>query len=209
MKHLLSTLVVFTVICISAKGEEVTFRFRGTVHELDGQFSYFTGQPFEIIYSFESTTADANPNDPESGSYIGAIKSGTLTIYKDSEPYNWVVEPDGPHNIIEVKNFDTTDSYSAGATVSGPVGGSEIPAYFQIELIDGDATALNNDALPSSLEIPSFDYQSTVRFTFVGARQSVYSTLGIITSGNTPVPHSDTTVGKTASEGHNSQNLIP
>jgi hypothetical protein len=209
MKHFLSTLVIVTVFCISAKGEEVTFRFRGTVHELDGQFSYFTGQPFEIIYSFESRTADADPNDPESGSYIGAIKSGTLTIFRDSEPFSWVVEPDGPHNIIEVKNLDTADSYSAGVSVSGPVVGSEIPAYFQIELIDRDATALSNDELPSSLEIPSFDFQSTVRFTFIGARESVYSTLGIITSGNTPVPQSDTADRKTAAERYNSQNLIP
>jgi hypothetical protein len=200
MKHLLSTLVIFTMICISAKGEEVTFRFRGTVHELDGQFSYFTGQPFEIIYSFENTTDDADPGDPESGSYIGAIKSGTLTIFKDNEPFHWVVEPDGSHNIIEVKNLDTADSYSASVSVSGPVVGSEIPAEFQIELIDRNATALGNDELPSSLRIPSFNSQSTVRFTFIGARQSVYSTLGIITSGDTPIPHADTYNSKAATE---------
>jgi|GEM_PF-1370848 len=209
MKHLLSTLFMISMICISAKGEEVTFRFRGTVHELDGQFSYFTGRPFEIIYSFESTTDDADPNDPESGSYIGAIKSGTLTIFKDSESFNWVVEPDGPHNIIEVKNLDTADSYSAGVSVSGPVDESEIPVFFLIELIDRDATALGNDELPSSLVITAFDYQSTVRFTFIGARQYVYSTLGIITSSDTPIPQSDTTDRKTAAERFNFQNLIP
>ncbi len=189
MKHLLSALVI--MVCVSANGEEITFSFRGAVHELDGEFNYFSGQPFEITYSFESTTDDANPDDPESGIYIGAIKSGIFTIFTARGSFNWVVEPDGPHNIIEVKNLDTADSYFASVSVSGPVVGNEIPAYFVIELIDGDASALSNDALPSSMEISSFDHQRIVRFTFIGTGQYVYSTLGIITSWNTRSPYSD------------------
>jgi len=191
MKHLLSALAIVIMLGISAKGEEVTFSLRGTVHELDGEFSFFSGQSFEIIYSFERKTDDANPDDPESGSYIGAIKSGSLTIFTRNETFNWVVEPDGPNNIIEVKNLDTADSYVASASVSGPVVGDEIPAYFVIELIDGDATALSNDELPSSLEIPSFDHQRVAELTFVGETKYVYSTLGIITSGSAPIPRSD------------------
>lgn len=189
MKQFLCMLVVVIMICISAEAEEVVFSFRGTVHELDGEYSYFSGQPFEIVYSFESTTNDVNPGNSESGSYIGAIKSGTLTIFAGSESFIWVFEPDGPHNIIEVKNLDTADSYVAGVSVSGPVGGREIPVYFIVELTDRDATALTSDALPSSLEVRSFDPKE-VKLTFLGARQYVYSTLGIITSGNTPVPRS-------------------
>jgi len=83
MKHLLSALVMVIVICISAKAEEVTFTFRGTVHELDTEFAYFGGRPFEITYSFERTTKDANPGDTESGRYVGAIKSGRLTLFGD------------------------------------------------------------------------------------------------------------------------------
>jgi hypothetical protein len=188
MKHLLSSLVIVFLICISAKGEEVTFGFRGTVHELDGEFSYFSGQPFEIIYSFERTTDDANPDDPESGSYIGAIKSGTLTIFKGSESFKWVVEPDGSHNIIEVNNLKIVDSFLAGVNVSGIVAGSEIHAYFLVELMDRNAAALSNDKLPSSLEIRSFDHR-IVQFTFIGIRQTIYSTLGIITSGNAPIQY--------------------
>lgn len=190
MKHFLSALVI-VMIGIQAKGEEVTFRYRGTVHEMDGEFNYFTGHPFEITYTFESTTDDADPNDPESGSYIGAIKSGSLTVFPISGPIHWVVDPDGPLNFIEVKNLDTTDSYAASVSVSGPAVGREIPAYFLIELKDRDATALSDDQLPSSLEIASFDSQRIVRLTFVGARELVYSTLGVITSGNTPIPLSD------------------
>ncbi len=186
MKHLLSGLVIVILICSAAKGEEVTFSFGGTIHELDGEFSYFTGHPFEITYSFDTTMDDANPNDPESGNYIGAIKSGSLTIYAASESFRWVVEPDGPQNIIEAKNHDTEDSYMASASISGPAVGGEIPATFIVELIDGDATALSNDELPSSLEFLLFDRQRVAKFTFIGSRQLNYSTWGIITSANTP-----------------------
>ena len=61
MKRVLSALVMVIIICITAKAEEVTFSFRGTVHELDGEFNYFAGQPFEITYSFERTTKDVDP----------------------------------------------------------------------------------------------------------------------------------------------------
>ena len=61
MKHLLSGLVAVILICSAAKGEEVTFSFRGTIHETDGEFSYFTGHPFEITYSFDTATDDADP----------------------------------------------------------------------------------------------------------------------------------------------------
>jgi hypothetical protein len=101
MKHLLSGLVIAILICSAAKGEEVTFSFRGTIHELDGEFSYFTGHPFEITYSFDTTTDDANPGDSESGRYAGAIRSGSLTIFAANETFKWVVEPDGPENIGE------------------------------------------------------------------------------------------------------------
>jgi hypothetical protein len=81
MKRLLSAVAMVAMICIAAKAEEVVFSFRGTVHELDGEFNYFTGQPFEITYSFDGATNDADPSDPKSGKYIGAIKSGSLTIF--------------------------------------------------------------------------------------------------------------------------------
>jgi hypothetical protein len=48
---------------------------------LDGEFSCFSGEPFEITYFFEPATADATPDDYETGNYIGAIKSGTLAIF--------------------------------------------------------------------------------------------------------------------------------
>lgn len=186
MKRLLSAVVMVIMICIVAKAEEVTFSFRGTVYELDGEFNYFTGQPFKITYSFDHTTKDANPSDPKSGQYVGAIKSGDLTIFTRDRTITWAVKPDGPYNIIEAKNLDAMDSYSASASISGLEVGNEIPASFIIELTDDKATALSNDELPSSLKIPSFGLQRIVQFTFVGSTKHTYSTIGVITSYKTP-----------------------
>lgn len=186
MQRLMSVLVMVILIGTFARAEEVTFAFRGTIHELDTEFSYFGGRPFEITYSFERTTKDANPGDPEFGRYVGAIKSGSLTLFGDGKTCNWVIKPDGPNNIIEVKHLKNADSYSVSASISGS--GNEIPLTFTIELIDDSATVLGNDALPSSLKLKSFDYQKFVTFTFAGALKHSYAALGIITSGNTPTP---------------------
>jgi hypothetical protein len=188
MKRLLIVLGMILVFCIAAKAEEVVFSFRGTVHELDGEFNYFTGLPFEITYVFDPATNDANPDDTESGRYPGAIKSGSLAIFTRNGTLTWYVNPDGPGNIIEVKNLDAMDSYAAGASISGLEAGNDIPAAFIIEMTDDRAAALRNDMLPSSLNLASFGSQRIVQFTFIGITKSTYSTIGIITSGNTPVP---------------------
>lgn len=184
MKHYLSALFIVVMICISAEAKEVVFSFKGTVHELDGEFSCFSGEPFEITYSFEPATADANPNDYKTGNYIGAIKSGTLAIFTSRGVFTWVVEPNGPYNSIEIKNSDAADSYAASMSVSSTGDGSEIPASFVVQLIAANSAVFNNDKLPTSLEITSFDNQRMVIFTFIGAKQYTYSTIGIITSGN-------------------------
>ena len=95
MKRFLSALVMVVLSSIAAKAEEVIFSFRGTVHELDGEFNYFAGQPFEITYSFDRATNDADPGDPKSGQYVGAIKSGSLTIFTRNRTLTWAVKPDG------------------------------------------------------------------------------------------------------------------
>jgi len=186
MKRLLYLLSMVVILCVSAKAEEATFTFKGSMHELDTEFSYFGGRPFEITYSFELATVDANPGDPESGRYIGAIKSGRLTIFADGKTYHWLIKPDGPNNVIEVKHLKNADSYSVSASISSQESGNEIPVTFIIELIDDSATALGTDALPSVLKLKSFNFQKVVKFTFTGSLQHIYGTWGIITSANTP-----------------------
>jgi hypothetical protein len=188
MKRFLIALPIALMICAAAKAEEAIFSFRGTVHELDGEFNYFTGQVFEITFSVELTTNDANPGDPKTGQYLGAIKSGSLTIFTRDRTLTWIVEPDGPDNIIEVNNFEKLDSYSASASISGQKAGNDIPASFLVELVDDKATALDNDKLPSSLKTSSFGSQRIVLFTFIGITKYRYSTIGILTSDNALIP---------------------
>jgi hypothetical protein len=97
------------------------------------------------------------------------------------------VKPDGPDNIIEVKNHDALDSYAASASISGPEGGYEIPASFIIELTDDRSIALNDDKLPSSLRAASFGSHRIVHFTFTGITKYRYSTIGIITSDSAAI----------------------
>lgn len=185
MKRLLSMLVLVVSICTAAKAEEVTFTFRGIIHELDTEFSYFGGRPFEITYSFERTTKDANSGDPNTGRYAGAIKSGSITLFGDGKTCKWAIKPDGANNSIEVKHLKNKVTYSATARISGEEFGNEIPLSFVLELIADDATALGNDALPSSLKLKSFDFQKIVAFTLTGSLQHTYSAFGVITSWET------------------------
>ncbi len=188
MKRLLSSLFTVILICISAKAEEVTFTFAGIIHELDTEFYHFGGRPFQITYSFERTAKDANPGDPESGKYSGAIKSGSLTVFADNKTYRWVIRPDGPDNLIEVKHLKNLYSYSAGASISGQGSGNDVTATFIVELTDDSAAGLGNDALPSSLRLRSFGNQKIVRFTFMGPSQRIFYAFGIIMHGDTPTP---------------------
>ena len=190
MRYFLSAFAMVVMFCIPSIAEEATFSFRGIIHEMDGEFNYFTGQSFVLTFSFDLATADANLDDPEIGSYVGAIRSGSFTIFNQGEPLKWVVDPDGPQNIIEVRNGEASDSYLASVSIYGPVGASEIPAGFIVELIDNNAASLSKDALPSSLEIQNFNYQQVVKLSFIGVRQAVYSTVGVINSADTPVPDS-------------------
>ncbi len=188
MKRLLSSLFTVVLICISAKAEEVAFTFSGIIHELDTEFYHFGGRPFQVSYSFDRTAKDADPGNPGSGKYIGAIKSGSLTVYADDKTYHWAIQPEGPDNLIEVKNLKNADSYSAGASISGQGPGNEITATFNVELTDDSAAALGSDALPSSLRLMSFGAQKIVKFTFMGPSQRIFYAFGIIMHGDTPTP---------------------
>jgi hypothetical protein len=188
MKWILCLFGMFYLSGIPAKGEEITFSFQGTVHELDTEFYHFGGRPFEITYSFERTTKNANAGQSESGRYIGAIKSGSLTIYAEDKPYHWVIKPEGPDNTIEIKHRKDADTYSASASISAQSPGNEVPATFSVELIDDRAAALGDTSLPPSLKLSSFGSLKVVKFTFVGVKKNVFYAFGIITSAGTPAP---------------------
>lgn len=185
MKNVLGVFAMVFLLGASARGEEVTFSFRGTVHEMDGEFLYLSGHPFELTFAFDRATGDTRPGDPGSGSYVGAIRSGTLVIFNGREYYRWEIRPGGQDNFIEVKNLREADSFIASAALTGFIYENEIPAHFYVEWTDRDGTAFDGDGLPASLEAASFG-QRHVHLTFIGVRKHVYSTLGVVTSSSTP-----------------------
>jgi hypothetical protein len=185
MKNLRGLIVMVFLLGVSARGEEVTFGFRGTVHEMDGEFLYLSGHPFELTFTFERATGDSRPGDPESGSYVGAIRSAALVIFNGREYYRWDLRPGGQDDFIEVKNLPGADSFIASAALSGFIYENEIPAHFYVEWTDRDGAAFAGDGLPPSLDKEAFE-QRLVHLTFIGVRKHVYSTLGVVTSSNTP-----------------------
>ncbi|NLV31756.1 MAG: hypothetical protein GXY47_11460 [Acidobacteria bacterium] len=185
MEKLLGLFAMTFLLGASARGEEVTFSFRGTVHEMDGEFLYLSGHPFELTFTFERTTDDGRPGDPESGSYVGALRSGALVVYNGQEYYRWEIGPGGQDNFIEVRNLPGADSFVASAALSGSIYENEIPAHFYVEWIDRDGVEFDGDGLPATLEAASFE-QRHVHLTFIGIRKHVYSTLGVVTSSSTP-----------------------
>lgn len=183
--RILPGMIVFAFFFFSsAKGEEVTFKFGGAVHEMDGEFSYLSGQPFEITYTFDTAAGDTNSQDPECGNYVGAIKSGVLVIFNGREYFKWDIQPGAHDSFIEVRNLPSGDAYLAGANLLGRVYDNVISAHFLVELIDKSASALNGDMLPLSLQPNAFDRRHA-RLTFIGVRKLTYSTLGVITSADT------------------------
>ena len=132
MKNLRGLIVMVFLLGVSARGEEVTFGFSGTVHEMDGEFLYLSGHPFELTFTFERATGDTRPGDPGSGSYVGAIRSGALVVYNGHEYYRWEIKPGGQDTFIEVKNLPGADSFIASAPLSGFIYENEIPAHFYV-----------------------------------------------------------------------------
>lgn len=185
MKRLPGLMVMVVLLGVSARGEEVTFGFRGTVHEMDGEFLYLSGHPFELTFTFERATGDSRPGDPGSGSYVGAIRSGALVVFNGLEYFRWEVGPGGQDTFIEVRNLRGADSFIASAPLSGFIYENEIPAHVYVEWTDRDGAAFDGDGLPASLDAASFE-QRHVHLTFIGVRKHVYSTLGVVTSSRTP-----------------------
>jgi len=161
------------------------FSFKGTVAGLTGDFAFLSGADFDVTYTFDPTVLDANPGDPQSGSYPGAITSGSLTVNPNSGPVVWLIVPSLPNNNIFV-GVTTSHSYFASANVSGPsIPGSGDNLIFLIQLTDTTATALVDDSLPTALDIDDFGFIRNLQF-------GPFATFGVITSAQTPIPEPST-----------------
>ena len=185
--------IIFSLLVFPFTADALpTFSFKGTVSNLGGDFAFLLGADFEVTYTFDPTVTDANPGDPQSGFYPGAITSGSLTVNPNSGPLVWLIVSSLPNSNISVLTTATAHSYFASAALSGPSIGGASPSFFLIQLTDTTKTALVDDSLPTALDIDDFGFIRNLQFTFIGANPSCCSTFGVITSAQTPIPEPST-----------------
>jgi len=148
----------------STFGEPITFVFSGEltlVSDVDGVLNgeVEVGARFGGTYTFESTTPDTRPDDPEDGLYEKAITDITGHLFGSAGPLLFSGPPDelpeGLANFIRVGDnvggFEA-DYYLAYSVIAL----LDIPVSFTLEVSDSSATVFQDDLLllePPSLEL--------------------------------------------------------
>lgn len=171
------------LVPVTAHADAITFTatFSGKTETLTGDFAFLSNKPFEFSYTFDATTIDLNPGDPQSGFYPGAIRDGRFRVTGlMGGPLTWILDASGANNAIQVITTSTAHSYNAGADVNGPSIGSATPVFVSLLLVDRDLEAFSSDALPTSIDLADFEWNRTIQFTFIGADPTCCSTFGTI-----------------------------
>jgi hypothetical protein len=134
-----------STICFAG---QISFVVEGTVNFIDPALSsvFTVGDTYRLEYTFESTTPDSNPANPNRGFYDHAISSLTVTVgsYTASPTFTF-------SRITADNNLSGADSYRIDLTgVSGP-GAAGLVLGNQTALMqmrDPTALALSSDSLP-------------------------------------------------------------
>lgn len=144
--------IVFSLIIIPvSRAAQVTFVVEGYLEyvgdELAGTFSL--GDLYHLEYTFDSTTLDSIPDDPDHGGYNNSISSLWVKI----GDYSAVADSSG-RNHIDVINDHPVDADLYRVALLDPMIGESIngynPANFQaplLSLIDLSMNAFSSDEL--------------------------------------------------------------
>jgi hypothetical protein len=132
----------------SASAAEIEFGWSGTVSSLDPALAavlppgsgVLPGANGWVRYVFESTTADADPGDPDTGAYPGALRSWSLQVGS----YLFRFDAGGSVNTIDVLIDPFLTLYEATASVTATPPLSGFPALNSDVLF----LSLQSDALP-------------------------------------------------------------
>ncbi len=145
--HRLSTCwAVLLAAPVAAMAAPITFGFTGVVTSVNTPLAveFSVGESVVGNYTFESTTADADPGDVTRGHYDNAITAFTATFGGDYVVAmgldNTILVYDGPtgNDVYIVDLVDPT---------ADPVAGYNISA-FTLTLIDNDSTVFTSAAIP-------------------------------------------------------------
>jgi hypothetical protein len=162
-----SICLILVLVSTAAWAEPITVRVRGrVVDNLPAPYAVFNGGRFEIVYTFESETPDANPGDPGSGLYSNSYVSGYMTVNSGPSHVRWELDTAALSDIT-VQYTSTAHAYFAGAYLV-PKPSGLTPQYFIVQLVDRDLKAFASDALPTTLELSQFEWLHSVQLTFDG-----------------------------------------
>jgi hypothetical protein len=169
-----------------AAGDPITFAFHGAViDEPTGAFAILAGGMFSLVFTFESDTPDANPGDPLSGIYFGAILGGYLAVRTSTDYFRWDIDPFVPLT-NEITVFPATGFYAVGPGLTGPSIGGITPTYLLAQFWDDDGLVFSSDALPTSLSLGTFE-RTNLQLTFPGSAPFCCASLGEISKVQAPV----------------------
>jgi len=139
--------VVLLVAVPMAAAEMITFKFDGVIDVVDDENNVLdgavqVGSPFTGVYTFDSDTADAWPDDLQRGRYDSPGPTMNLTIGGLE-----VVVESGNAKINVANDFYGSDIYRVGGTQSFMAGDLVIQEMgFKLE--DPTGSALDSDVLP-------------------------------------------------------------
>jgi hypothetical protein len=123
----------------------ITFSFSGTLTTVSAPLSgtFSPGQTISGTYTFESTTPDIAPGDPNFGGYFGANTNLSFVAGSYSGSFG------GPgFNATSVGlSFGGVDIYQVNIPFTGANVGAATPVQFSLDIRDPDETALASDAL--------------------------------------------------------------
>jgi hypothetical protein len=199
-RHLLLAGAYALSLSLSAEAALITFTFEGTVHEVPSELreAFHAGDLVMGSISFESETPQTEevfPGSPNVGAYRDAIRVLTVKIGS----YNGGSESSAGAGIVVVSNDQRWgDTFVAHSPFTGPkVGGfsSGLRLHsnaFTFELVDPSGTALDGDALPSTMPATFGEFPSSRMQLFFSDGVQIQSITMAVTKVRSELLSSDT-----------------
>lgn len=139
------------VLALAAAGlvqaAPVTYYFGGHLSWVDPDLSptLAVGNGFSGSFTYESTTADSAPSDPNQGFYP---PGPAFTVTINGLPFS--IAGGGSGSVAVYNDFFGIDRFSANSEAAGPSINGYSPEVFEINLQDPTQSTFSSDALPAS-----------------------------------------------------------
>jgi len=147
MRRMILSAIGLTVLAGTVQAGPVTFEFAGEINFVRDDDNLLggdvtVGTPFSGLYTFESTTPDADPDETRRGLYNDAI-----TFVSGEVAGIAFAGPDGPRGLVEVLDFPNTSFDAFGVFADVAFLGASFD--LSLDLLDRSGTVFQSDALPT------------------------------------------------------------